>query len=170
MRALEITSNFGTLTQQGAARKVKRQAKRVGLTGLRAGQRIHYAEHFLKNPVKSLLGRPEMKTMLVSNFRYAVDPTLGGIRSRACMTESVAVRGKTFSDDKVVASAVIDASGKYAKGQINSDGVGNQNYMQNTLSSVQHQYSGAVANSNQPATPAQSQHTSYDAPRAEMAA
>lgn len=170
MRALKIESEFGKLTQQGTARKVRRQARRTGLKDLNAGQRIHYAEHFLKNPFKSLMGRPEMKTMLVSNFRYSADPTLGGIKSRARMTEAVAVRGNSYKDDKVVASACIDPSGNYANGQINSDGVGNTNYMNRAPSPVQHQYADAVANNNDPAATVQSQRASHDAPASEMTA
>lgn len=170
-RALKIESGFGKLTQEGTARKVRRQAKRAGISDVNTGQRIHYAEHFLKNPIKTLMGRPEMKTMLVSNFRYSADPTLGGIKSRARMTEAVAVKGKNLTDDKVVASACIDPSGHFANGQINSTGIGNMDYIGHNAPSMQQDYSSAAANSNQPAapTPAPSQHT-HDAPAFEMAA
>lgn len=151
MRALKIASEFGKLTQQGTARKVRRQAKRTGLKDLNAGQRIHYAEHFLKNPIKSLMGRPEMKTMLVSNFRYSADPTLGGVKSRARMTEAVAVQGNVYKDNKVVASACIDPSGKYANGQVNSAGIGNKDYMarQSSSSFERNNTPRPVANSNE---------------------
>ena len=171
-RALKIESGFGKLTQEGTARKVRRQAKRAGISDVHTGQRIHYAEHFLKNPIKTLMGRPEMKTKLVSNFRYSTDPTLGGIKSRARMTEAVAVKGKNFTDDKVVASACIDPSGNYANGQINSSGIGNMDYLASSASPMQQDYSSAAANNNsQPAPQTQAHaHQTRNAPALEMAA
>lgn len=166
-RALKIESGFGKLTQEGTARKVRRQAKRAGISGVNTGQRIHYAEHFLKNPIKTLLGRPEMKTMLVSNFRYSADPTLGGIKSRARMTEAVAVKGKTYTDDKVVASACIDPSGHFANGQINTAGIGNMDYFTKRTPPVQQDYSAVAANTNQPSSPSRN---TQNAPGLEMAA
>ena len=174
-RALKIESGFGKLTQEGTARKVRRQAKRAGISDVHTGQRIHYAEHFLKNPIKTLLGRPEMKAMLVSNFRFSADPTLGGIKSRARMIEAVAVQGKTFRDDKVVASACIDPSGNYANGQINTAGIGNMDYIGRNASAMQQEYASAASNSNMnspssTAPTAPEYHSTNDAPAPEMAA
>jgi len=168
-RALKIESGFGKLTQEGTARKVCRQAKRAGLRDVHTGQRIHYAEHFLKNPIKTLMGRPEMKAVLVSNFRFSADPTLGGIKSRARMIEAVAVQGKKFRDDKVVASACLDPSGNYANGQINSAGIGNMDYIGRNASAMQQDYTSAASNNN--AGPAAPESPNVDnAPAPQMAA
>ena len=171
-RALKIESGFGKLTQEGTARKVRRQAKRAGISDVHSGQRIHYAEHFLKNPIKTLLGRPEMKAMLVSNFRFTADPTLGGIKSRARMVEAVAVQGKTYTHDKVVASACLDPSGYYANGQINSAGIGNMDYVAQNASKMQQEYTSAASDNNSqlPAPDAPEHHNTGDAPAPEMSA
>lgn len=129
-REIRLFKGFFNLTQTRAAKKLTRQVKkRDGLKNTSAGVRYTYAESFFKNPLRAIFGRRLMKTKVVSTFRHENDPTLSGLKSRAKLTESVAVANKNYTDAGVVGAVGIAPDGSQATGVVDSQGVGNMDYV-----------------------------------------